>query len=58
MSDNTLLMRPVHIQQLLGISASKFHQLKKTDNFPKARKLPNSNTPYYLRQEIEKWAIS
>lgn len=56
MNDVGLLMKPKQVQEYLGISSSKFYTLKEIDQFPKPRCLPGSNTPYYLRKEIEEWS--
>ncbi|KTD02659.1 helix-turn-helix transcriptional regulator [Legionella feeleii] len=54
MKQESLLLYPKQAQKFLGIGATKFYELVKLSNFPKA-KTPLGKRPMYLREELEKW---
>lgn len=52
-----LLLYPKAVAELLGVGTTKFHDIKKRPDFPKARNV-DGKTPMYLRKEIEDWSNS
>lgn len=54
---NGLLLYPKAAAELLGIGTTKFHELKKRPDFPKARDV-DGKTSMYVRKEIEEWSNS
>ncbi|KTD58799.1 Helix-turn-helix domain protein [Legionella sainthelensi] len=54
MTTEPLLLYPKQAQKLLGVGTTKFYELIKSPNFPKAKN-PLGKRPMYLREELENW---
>ncbi len=54
MNDKPLLIYPKQAQQLLGVGTTKFYELNKLPDFPKARN-PLGKRPMYVMDELREW---
>lgn len=55
MKIDPLLLYPNQAAALIGVKTTKFYELIKLPDFPKARN-PLGKRPMYVKQEIEEWA--
>jgi predicted DNA-binding transcriptional regulator AlpA len=56
MKTESLLVYPKQAQKLLGVGVTKFYELNKLPDFPKARNPSGGGKrPMYLRSELERW---
>jgi len=57
MKDKPLLVYPKQAQRFLGVGATKFYELNKLLNFPKAKNSLGKR-PMYAVSELEEWVRS
>jgi predicted DNA-binding transcriptional regulator AlpA len=57
MSDESLLIYPKQVQEIFGVGPTKFYEINKLPDFPKAAIL-NGKRPMYKRKEIEEWVTN
>lgn len=50
----SILMHQSEVMRYIGVSESKFRQIKELEGFPKAVR-PGMKRNMYFREEIEKW---
>ena len=55
MNSKSLLVYTKQAQQMLGVGPTKFYELNKLPDFPKARNPSGGKRPMYLRAELEYW---
>jgi predicted DNA-binding transcriptional regulator AlpA len=51
-NDADRAIRPVELQQILGISRSSIHRLSVAGSLPQKRRYPGGESTYYLLSEI------
>lgn len=54
MKTEPLLVYPKQAQEILGVRTTKFYELNKLPDFPKARSLIGKR-PVYIREELISW---
>ncbi len=57
MNDKPILVYPKKAQRILGIGTTKFYELNKLPNFPKAKRFLGKR-PMYVTAELIEWALS
>lgn len=55
METKSLFVYPKQAQEILGVGTTKFYELNKLPDFPKAKN-PLGKRNFYLRSELEDWA--
>ena len=56
MNNDPIFIYPKQAQEMLGVGTTKFYELNKLHDFPKARN-PLGKRPMYIKKEIEEWAM-